>query len=311
MSKYVKLTNSVIKYHDGLNIFDNDNDNDENKEDINNIFILKEDIGKFVEYNSIWSKFADYKTGNLTYCWDVEIPDGCKIDKTEHYYTANKLILSNQRQIFYDKELIMLCVKKNGTLIKYLPNAMKYPDIYIQALKQDGLALEYLYIQEYNNIEIAITYYREALKQNGKAIKYILDQNQTPELCMLAVEQDPFAICYIKPEKHTKRLCEIAVMQNHMTLPYVAEIYKTNELYIIALKQCWHVICDIPPKKLTEEMCMIALKQSILAFTSIPKELMTYEICKMAYETDEAQKLTHQHIIRMLGYDYIEQFKNL
>jgi len=55
-------------------------------------------------------------------------------------------------------------------------------------------------------------------------IEYINDNNQTDEICKLAVSQNGLALQYIKDEKQTNEICKIAVSQNKSALKYIKNI---------------------------------------------------------------------------------------
>ena len=50
----------------------------------------------------------------------------------------------------------------------------------------------------------------EAVKQNGMALEYVKDQ--TFEICLTAIQREPFALRYVKDQTFT--ICHEAVEQN-------------------------------------------------------------------------------------------------
>ena len=62
-----------------------------------------------------------------------------------------------------------------------------------------------------------------AVQQDGRALQLVKDKFITKELCNIAVIQNGFALQYVKDEFITKELCELAVKQNGYTLRHVKD----------------------------------------------------------------------------------------
>lgn len=88
---------------------------------------------------------------------------------------------------FPDREMIMQAIAQNGNSIKYINFDMlefgNIDDIYLQAVKQDGLALKYIKTKNKDII-------KEAVKQNGYALNYV--PRQTVDLCEIAMKNNNF-----------------------------------------------------------------------------------------------------------------------
>ena len=57
-----------------------------------------------------------------------------------------------------------------------------------------------------------------AVQQNGLALKYVKDEFKTEELCKLAVQQDGYALEFVKDELQTEEICKLAIEQNENIL---------------------------------------------------------------------------------------------
>ena len=84
------------------------------------------------------------------------------------------------------------------------------PKYCLQAVKQYGLALEYVKEQ---TPEICL----EAVKQNGYALRFV--KEQTPEICLEAVQRNGLALQYVKEQTHD--ICLEAVKEDGLALKYV------------------------------------------------------------------------------------------
>lgn len=102
---------------------------------------------------------------------------------------------------------------------------------------------------------------RIAIKQNYRALSLV--KNKTYELCLYAVQQNGNALYCITNQ--TPKLCTIAVTNHGNAIRYVKE--PTPTMYTIAVKQNWKALKHI--KDRTLELCMLAIHQDIKAFQLI------------------------------------------
>ena len=116
------------------------------------------------------------------------------------------------------REKDLEAVKQNGFALEYVLN--QTPEICLVAVKQYGFALEYVLNQTH---EICL----EAVKQNGYALRYV--KNQKPEICIEAVKQKGHALEYVLDEKLKNSLG----FQSKDIFPYrLTLIFKTKTIYI-------------------------------------------------------------------------------
>ena len=124
----------------------------------------------------------------------------------------------------------------------------------IEYLKRLGYPL--LFILKNQNIELCI----EAINQKYytcDAMKEI--QNQTEEMCLLAVKQNGMALQFVKNQ--TEQICLLAVKQNGMALQFVKN--QTNEICLLAVKQNGMALQFV--KNQTNEICLSAIQQNGMA----------------------------------------------
>lgn len=74
--------------------------------------------------------------------------------------------------------------------------------------------------------------FKAGMETHGLDLKWIKKHQQTPEICMAAVQQNGLALefSYI----HTPEICRAAVEQNGLAIQFVDE--KTQELCMIAVQ---------------------------------------------------------------------------
>jgi hypothetical protein len=112
-----------------------------------------------------------------------------------------------------------LCaVRANGVALKYVPDALKTPDMCLAAVKAPA---RYCY-----GIEAVLSYVPEALR--------------TPDLCMAAVQNEGVSLEFVPKNLKTAELCMIAVTHGDKgwirpSLAYVPKALKTEELCAAAV----------------------------------------------------------------------------
>ena len=116
---------------------------------------------------------------------------------------------------------------------------------------------------------------RLAVQQNGLALKYV--KNQTEEICKLAVQQNVYALEYVKIEQ-TEEICKLAVQEYGYVLQFVKE--QTEEICKLAVQEYGYVLQFV--KEQTEEICKLAVQQNGNALQYVKKQ--TEKICKLAVQ---------------------------
>jgi hypothetical protein len=230
-------------------------------------------------------------------------------------------------------EALLLLLKAQPQLLEYFDDHHQYNEICLEAVKQNGYALQYVKKQ---TPEICM----EAVKQNGYALIYV--KEQTPEICMEAVKQNGYTLKYVKEQ--TPEICLAAVKQNGLVINYVNENYKTAEILSAAVKENWQMIHYLSEheqshdmyldvyldavkqdgsalryvKKPTLEIIMAAISQNAVAIRYVEEptvemcmeaisqngEVLQYikkptlEICKLAY-----QKIGMKGIVKYINFN--------
>jgi len=92
------------------------------------------------------------------------------------------------------------------------------------------LVIQYIYNQ---TPEVCLA----AVQKNGYAIQFIYKKNQTPEVCLAAVKQNGYAIQYIDNKKLSEEICLTAVQQNGSAIQFINKKNQTHEVCLAAIQQ--------------------------------------------------------------------------
>jgi len=128
----------------------------------------------------------------------------------------------------------------------------------VETLKQDGYALQFI---EEQTPELCMI----AVKQDGRALEYV--KNKTLELCMMAVKQDSRALQFIP--KQAPELCMKTIKEDASVFYFVEN--QTNELCISAINENWRTLEYV--RRQTPELCIVAIKQNPYALKLVHKQI--------------------------------------
>jgi len=158
----------------------------------------------------------------------VEIPDDARVYIENDKFKTDKLILTNiidfndilddfWIDIVFGKEVLAMyirAVKENGLALEYIKDPFKTYELCKIAIKENGLALQYVEdsCKTYELCEMAII-------QNAASLEFVNDIYQTDELCKIAVCQKPFTLQYVSNQ--TFEICEMAIRVDPLVLRYV------------------------------------------------------------------------------------------
>ena len=106
----------------------------------------------------------------------------------------------------------------------------------VDLIKQDGLFLGCLKKEDQTE-ELC----KLAVQQDGCALEFV--ENQTEELCKFSVQQDGYALSFVKIEQ-TEELCKLAVQKNGLALEYVKN--QTEEICKLAVQQNGDALHYVP-----------------------------------------------------------------
>ena len=103
----------------------------------------------------------------------------------------------------------------------------------------------------------------DLIKIDGKFINLLIEDEQTDELCKLAVHQTCWALAFVKNQ--TEEMCKLAVQQNGLTLGYV-KIEQTEEICKLAVQQNGYVLRYV--KKPTRVIWKLAEERLLFTYSN-------------------------------------------
>jgi hypothetical protein len=113
------------------------------------------------------------------------------------------------------------------------------------------------------------------VRENPIALAYIPDEQITPDLGIVVVNQDGTLLRYVPTPLITPEICLAAVHQNGRALQHVPLHLRTPALCMVAVQQDGRALYDVPPNLKTPAVCIAALRQNRGARQFIPAHLMS------------------------------------
>lgn len=133
------------------------------------------------------------------------------------------------RNNLHSEELYKLAIQNDVQSYRYTISHLQTLELSNLAVKTDGLLLKYVNSMYFDQVMTI------AVKQNGLAIQYICNELLTSRICEIAVKQNGLAIQYICDKLLTFKICEIAVKSNNDAMKFIKKKYQ-NEFYN---NGCW------------------------------------------------------------------------
>jgi hypothetical protein len=227
----------------------------------------------------------------ITETYITVLQDECEINKSHlTFYKKNNLI---DFMNHYKKDNINLLLLDVN--IPYDANVIKssYPNEYItnkyiiknKRLLSNDNELFYIGIQKNGEFIRFLDEQTEeicklAVKVNPDALYYVKEQFQTDEICKLAIEQSYCTLNFVNNQ--TEEICKFAITKSAFAIKYVKEQFYTEEICKLAVSKNGLVIEFIKDEFKTDEICKLAVKQNGLSMKFIKDEFKTDEICKLA-----------------------------
>lgn len=219
------------------------------------------------------------------------------------------------------KGFFVNAIQVNPSVLKYASNYIKNEhtlcdlgvnSAYIDAMKKNGSLLKFVP----NNImthELCIM----AIKQNGLSLKFVPNNIMTHELCIMAIKQNCWSLKFVPEHIISDDLCFEAFNKNSKTIEYIPDTLKTYDMcckFIEQYDEFWWVIMYIPSSFLNDQICETAVKRGWKALKYVPVDLITINMCKMALKQNwKAFKFIPENILTydLLHYAIREQNNGL
>lgn len=120
----------------------------------------------------------------------------------------------------------------------------------------------------------------EKLYKDGLSLKKISKNEQTLEMCKVAINQNPKALQYAARKCIDEAICLTAVKKDGNVFRYVPEKFKSEEMCLLAIGANVTLIDRVPSKWRTKELCLLAIQSKIETLKYAPHEM----ICEILNE---------------------------
>ena len=127
---------------------------------------------------------------------------------------TGKCALTRYKHI--DAEMALAAVQRGGLALKFVPEALRTPELYMAAVRADGFALKFV-PEALRTPELC----EQAVLKDGYAIEYVPEALRTPELCLQAVRNYGYAIMHVPEVLRTPELCTQAVRNDSYAFMFV------------------------------------------------------------------------------------------
>ncbi len=115
------------------------------------------------------------------------------------------------------------------------------------------------------------------LKKDGLLLKQIYKKDQTPEMCKVAINQNPKALLYASKTCIDKKTCLVAVKKNGNVFRYVPSKFFTIKMCLLAVQTNPDLLNYVPDNWRTREICLLAVTKKPGTLYYVPHE-RRYEI---------------------------------
>lgn len=115
------------------------------------------------------------------------------------------------------------------------------------------------------------------LKKDGLLLKQIYKNDQTPEMCKAAINQNPKALLYASKVCIDAKTCLAAVKKDGNVFRYVPSKFITKKMCLLAVQANPDLLNNVPENWRTREICLLAVTKKPETLYYVPHE-KRYEI---------------------------------
>lgn len=132
------------------------------------------------------------------------------------------------------------------------------------------------------------------LKTNGMLLQKVPKKEQTPEICEIAIKQNPLALKFASRKCLNSNICLIAVKNNAKAFQYVPNQFITKKMSELAVEAYPKFLNKLPENFKTSEICMNAVKKDVKNLSYVSYE----NICELFND-----KIEIDLIKKIVSYD--------
>lgn len=99
---------------------------------------------------------------------------------------------------------------------------------------------------------------------------------------LIKLKKDGLLLKQIAKKDQTPEMCKVAIIQNPKALQYASKICIDAKTCMAAVKKDGNVFCYVPSKFFTKKMCLLAVQANPDLLNNVPEKWRTREICLFA-----------------------------
>ncbi len=139
---------------------------------------------------------------------------------------------------------------------------------------------------------------------DGLVLEVFAHRKRTPELCRIAVEQNPMALKFVPHHLRTAKMCIDAVSRDPVALQYVPYDMITPAMAKEAVSKVGWMLYYVPRHLKTYRLCWTALKVDISVIEdAIPRELQTVKFFRdvVRYNPDAVNHMYDKMLCKVMA----------
>lgn len=110
------------------------------------------------------------------------------------------------------------------------------------------------------------------LKKDGLLLREILQEEQTVEMCEMAIKQNPLAIQFASRKCLDTRLCLLAVKKDAHAFRFIPDEFIMQKMCRLAVEAVPELLNSVPEDFRTSEICMMAIKKDVSTLSYVLQE---------------------------------------
>ncbi len=180
-------------------------------------------------------------------------------------------LLSLDKELQNDREVVLAVVKQNGKALEFVNEKFKKDrDVVLAAVRRNGLALQFASQELRNDREIVLA----AVRQNGLALQFASQELRNDrEIVLAAVRQDGIALQFASQElRNNREIVLVTVTQYGLALQFASQELRNDREIVLAAARQKGLALQFPSQELRNdrEIVLAAARQKglVLQFAS-------------------------------------------
>ncbi len=144
--------------------------------------------------------------------------DQMNVSKIALMYSAKRYGTSLKFALYQDEDIALTAVKNSGLAIHYVFEHLQTENVCLTAINQNSKSFASIKRRKQTNYIC-----KYALQRNGLMLKYVVKKFKSLENSLIAVKQNGMALKYV--QNQTKEICICAILQNPAAFKYINSIF--------------------------------------------------------------------------------------